>query len=103
MLAVIESGSKQFLVEPGQTIRTELVGSESSEITFEPLLVIDGDSVHIGTPTVSGAQVVAAVSQADQKADKIHVLKFKPKKRQKTLQGHRQHFSLLTIQTISAP
>lgn len=105
MLAVIETGSKQFLVEPGQTIRTELLGSEQdkSEATFEPLLIIDGDNVHIGTPTVSGAKVVAEIKQADVKAEKIAVLKYKPKKREKTLRGHRQHYSLITIQTITAP
>lgn len=105
MLAVIETGSKQYLVEPGQTIRTELLGSDQAEskITFEPLLVIDGDNVHIGTPAVTGAKVVADIVSADEKADKVAVLKYKPKKRIKTLRGHRQHYSLLTIQTITAP
>ncbi|MEI7818822.1 MAG: 50S ribosomal protein L21 [bacterium] len=100
MIAVIESGSKQYLVEAGQTIRTELV-SEEKEITFEPLLVIDGDAVKIGTPNVSGAKVVASIAAADEKADKINVLKFKAKKRQKTMQGHRQHYTLLKIESIT--
>ncbi len=105
MLAVIETGSKQFLVEPGQTIRTEILGREQdkAKTTFEPLLIIDGDNVHIGTPTVSGAKVVAEIKEADVKADKVAVLKYKPKKREKTLRGHRQRYSLLTIQTITAP
>jgi len=101
MLAVIETGSKQYLVEPGQTIRTELVDGDK-EITFEALLVIDGDAVKIGTPIVAGAKVVATIEAADEKADKIHVLKFKPKKREKTLRGHRQHYTLLKIKTITA-
>ncbi len=101
MLAVIEAGSKQYLVEPGQTIRTELVSGEK-EMVFEPLLVIDGDKVSIGTPNVAGAKVTASIELADEKADKVKVLKFKPKKREKTLRGHRQHYSLLKITNITA-
>ncbi|MCC7543264.1 50S ribosomal protein L21 [bacterium] len=101
MLAVIETGSKQYLVEPGQTIRTELVSGEK-EIVFEPLMVIDGDDVKIGTPKVAGAKVVAIIEAADEKADKVRVLKFKAKKREKTLRGHRQHYSLLKIAAITA-
>lgn len=101
MLAVIQAGSKQYLVEPGQTIKTELVG-ESSELTFEPLLVIDGEKVHIGTPHVEGASVVATVTTPDVQADKVMVLKYKAKKRQKTMHGHRQRYSVLEIKTITA-
>ncbi len=101
MLAVIETGSKQYLVEPGQTIRTELVSSDK-EIVFEPLMVIDGDDVKIGSPIVAGAKVVASIEAADEKADKVRVLKFKAKKREKTLRGHRQHYSLLKITAITA-
>lgn len=101
MLAVIETGSKQYLVEPGQTIRTELVSGDK-EIVFEPLMVIDGDDVKIGSPIVPGAKVVASIEAADEKADKVQVLKFKAKKREKTLRGHRQHYSLLKITAITA-
>ena len=101
MLAVIETGSKQYLVEPGQTIRTELVSGDK-EIVFEPLMVIDGDDVKIGSPIVVGAKVVASIEKADEKADKVRVLKFKAKKREKTLRGHRQHYSLLKITAITA-
>ncbi len=101
MLAVIQAGTRQYLVEPGQIIRTELVGDEK-EVTFEPLLLIDGDDVQIGTPSVTGAKVIATVTEADEKQDKVQVLKYKPKKRQKTMHGHRQRLSVLTIKTIAA-
>lgn len=100
MLAVIQAGTRQYLVEQGQIIRTELVGDEK-EVTFEPLLLIDGDDVQIGTPIVSGAKVVATVTEADEKQDKVQVLKYKAKKRQKTMHGHRQHLSVLTIKSIA--
>jgi large subunit ribosomal protein L21 len=101
MLAVIQAGTKQYLVEKGQTIKTELVGDDK-EVTFEPLLIIDGDDVKIGTPNVAGAKVVATVTEPDVKQDKVMVLKYKAKKRQKTMHGHRQHLSVLTIKSIAA-
>jgi large subunit ribosomal protein L21 len=101
MLAVIQAGSQQFLVEPGQTITTELLG-EDKTVTFEPLMVIDGDNISVGTPSVSGAKVVASVKVADQKTDKVQVLKYKAKKRQKTMHGHRQRQTVLVIDKITA-
>ncbi len=101
MLAVIQAGTRQYLVEPGQTIRTELVGDEK-EVVFEPLLLIDGDNVTIGTPSVDGAKVVATVKTTDEAQAKVQVLKYKPKKRQKTMHGHRQHLSVLEITSIKA-
>jgi large subunit ribosomal protein L21 len=101
MIAVIESGSKQYLVEPGQTIRTELVGDGVTTLEFEPLMVIDGDKVEVGTPRVTGTIVKASVAAEELKGDKIRVLKYKAKKRQKTMQGHRQRYSVLTIESIA--
>ena len=101
MIAVIESGSKQYLVEPGQTIRTELVGDGVTTLEFEPLMVIDGDKVEVGTPRVAGTIVKASVAAEELKGDKIRVLKYKAKKRQKTMQGHRQRYSVLTIESIA--
>jgi large subunit ribosomal protein L21 len=70
-------------------------------LEFAPLLVIDGDKVQVGTPTVDGAKVTAEIVEADQKADKVKVLKYKAKKRQHTLTGHRQHQSVIKIKKIS--
>ena len=101
MIAVIETGAKQYIVEPGQTIRTELVGEGVTSLDFEPLLVIDGDKVKVGTPRVAGVTVKASVAPEVLKGDKILVLKYKAKKRQKTMQGHRQRYSVLTIESIA--
>lgn len=101
MLAVIESGSKQYLVEKGQTIAVELLSAEKT-VKFVPLLVIDGDNVKVGQPTVENAVVTAEISDPDKAGKKISVLKYKPKKRQSTKTGHRQHFTLLTITAIKA-
>ncbi len=101
MIAIIESGSKQYMVEKGQTIEVELIKAEK-EIEFKPLLIIDGDKVHIGKPTLASATVKANIATDPVKGEKIQVLKYKPKKRQATRTGHRQKFSAITITEIKA-
>lgn len=101
MIAVIETGSKQYIVQKGQTITAELL-SDQDKVEFKPLLLIDGDKVQIGQPTLENASVTAKVEPEASKGDKITVLKYKPKKRQSTKTGHRQHYSVLTITDIKA-
>ena len=66
------------------------------------LLVGDGDTVTVGTPTVDGAKVMATV-QEEGRGKKIIVLKYKPKTRYRKKTGHRQHCTRLTIDKIVAP
>ncbi|HPD98729.1 MAG TPA: 50S ribosomal protein L21, partial [Candidatus Saccharibacteria bacterium] len=56
--AVITTGGKQYIVAEGDTLQVELL-SEDKTVTFEPLLVIDGDKTLVGTPVVTGAKVTA--------------------------------------------
>ena len=102
MIAVIESGSKQYLVEKGHKIEAELLHSDKDTVEFQPLLVIDGDNIKVGKPNVENAVVKAKIVEADVKADKVKILKYKPKKRQKTLTGHRQRHTVLEIIEINA-
>ena len=101
MIAVIEAGSKQYIVEKGQTIQTELVGDVES-IEFKPLLLIDGDKIQVGKPTLENAVVKATVAKEIVKGDKVVILKYKAKKRQSTKTGHRQKYSSITITDIKA-
>ncbi|MSR68168.1 50S ribosomal protein L21 [Candidatus Saccharibacteria bacterium] len=100
MIAVIESGSKQYMVEKGHQIKTELLHSDQEEVEFRPLIIIDGDNIQIGKPKLEGATVKAKIISADIKADKVKILKYKAKKRQKTLTGHRQRHTILEITAI---
>src|SRR5688572_9559916 len=98
MQAVIKSGGKQYLVKPGQILEVErLAGTKKLE--FEPLLVIDGDKVSVGAPSVGEVKVAAEVL-GEVKGDKIKVLKFKAKKRVHKQTGHRQRYSQIKITTI---
>ena len=99
--AVIFTGGKQYLVAEGETIKVELVKAEGSSVSFEPLLVIDGDKVSVGAPTVAKASVTADVINADQQADKVTSIRYKAKKRVHTVRGHRQHQTVLKITKIA--
>lgn len=101
MIAVIESGSKQYMVEKGHTIEVELLKQEKN-IEFKPLLIIDGDKVHIGKPVLESSIVKATIADDVVKGDKLQVLKYKAKKRQSTKTGHRQKYSAITITDIKA-
>ena len=99
--AVIFTGGKQYLVVEGETIKVELVKAEGTSVSFEPLLVIDGDTVNVGAPTVAKASVTAEVINADQQADKVTSIRYKAKKRVHTVRGHRQHQTVLKITEIA--
>jgi len=102
--AIIETGGKQYRVDPGQTIDVErLDAAEGDTVELDRVLLIaDGDQVTIGTPTVDGAKVVAT-SKGSGKGDKVIVFKYKPKVRYRKKTGHRQQYTRLVIDKIVGP
>jgi large subunit ribosomal protein L21 len=98
MQAVIASGGKQYIVEPGQTLELELLG-DAKKVELDALLVIDGSKINVGAPFVSGVKVLGEVVE-EVKGEKIKILKFKAKKRVKRLTGHRQHYTQVKITKI---
>lgn len=98
MQAVIRTGGKQYLVAPSQILEVETVG-DAKKLEFEPLMVIDGDKVQIGQPVLDKVKVKAELVELV-KADKIKVLKYKPKKRYHKLTGHRQQHARIKITAI---
>jgi large subunit ribosomal protein L21 len=66
------------------------------------LLIADGDNVTAGTPTVEGAKVIA-ISRGEGKSRKVVVFHYKPKKRYRQKNGHRQHYTRLAIDQIVEP
>jgi len=88
------------MVTEGQTLDVELLGGDDKKVTFEPLLVIDGDKVSVGTPAVSGVKVTADVV-GKTKADKVVSIRYKAKKRVHKLHGHRQRLATIKIAKIS--
>ncbi|HEY0615505.1 MAG TPA: 50S ribosomal protein L21 [Candidatus Elarobacter sp.] len=102
MYAIVETGGKQFRVSEGDVIRTDLIETEvGASVTFDRIvLAANGDDVTIGTPVVSGASVTGTVLR-QAKDKKILVFKYKPKKRVRKLNGHRQRYAEVRIDKIS--
>jgi large subunit ribosomal protein L21 len=98
MLAVIKTGGKQYLVEPGKKIQIEkLDKEEGSEVSFTDVLMVEkSNKVEIGTPRVAGAKVTAKILEQG-KEDKVIAFKYKAKKREKTKKGHRQPYTKIEI------
>lgn len=99
--AVILTGGKQYLVKEGDTIEVELLHGNEKTIDLEPLLLIDGDKTIVGTPTVPKAKVSAIVVEEDKQTDKVTSIRYKAKKRVRTIRGHRQRKTVLSIKKIT--
>lgn len=100
MYAIIKTGGKQYKVEPDRFVDVEKLDAEvGAEVTFDALMVVDGDVTTIGTPVVDGVKVVGKVLAQD-KAKKIVVYKYKPKKDYRKKQGHRQPYTRVLITSI---
>jgi large subunit ribosomal protein L21 len=99
--AVIVTGGKQYLVSEGETLDVELLHADSKSVTFEPLLVIDGEAVSVGTPNVDKVKVTAEVVAEDAMDDKVTSIRYKAKKRVHTVRGHRQHHTQIKITKIA--
>lgn len=101
--AVIQLLGKQHKVTEGETIVVDSVNQEPGkkfDIT-DVLLVVDGDKVSVGQPTVEKAKVTLSVV-AQGKGEKIRVAKFKAKSRYRKVKGHRQLQSTLKVEKITA-
>jgi large subunit ribosomal protein L21 len=102
--AIIETGGKQYRVNPGQTIdveRLEVAEGNTVELN-RVLLIADGERVVVGTPTVDGAKVVAT-AKGEGKGRKVIVFRYKPKVRYRKKTGHRQLYTRLVIDKIVEP
>lgn len=100
MKAVIQVGGKQYIVAENETLLVDRLQDGTKELTLEPLMVFDGSTVKVGTPTVAGVKVAAKVAEPEVKGDKIRVIRFEAKKRVKKINGHRQKYSQLQITSI---
>lgn len=102
MFAIIKTGGKQYKVEKGGKLKVEKLDAEvGKEVVFDEVLLVsdDGKEVKIGKPLIKGAQVVGKVVSQD-RADKVIVFKYKPKKRYHKKQGHRQMYTEVEITRI---
>lgn len=101
MQAVIETGSKQYMVKEGDEILVEkLKEKDGAQITIERvLLIVDGERILVGRPTVENARVVAKIV-AQEKGPKKIIFKYRRREQYKRKIGHRQEYSRIRIEKI---
>jgi large subunit ribosomal protein L21 len=102
MYAVIESGGKQYRVQPGDIIQVEkLEGDVGAAIKFDQILFAskaagDNAQIWLGKPYLSGASVQAEVV-GQGRDEKILIIKMKRRKQYRRTQGHRQYQTQLLV------
>ncbi len=101
MYAVIKTGGKQYRVKQGDRLKVEkLVADVGAKVEVEVLLVGEGESVKVGTPLLAGAKVEAEVVSHGLHKKLWH---FRTQEEGwDRIRGHRQPFTELKINAISA-
>jgi large subunit ribosomal protein L21 len=102
MYAVVKTGGKQYKVAPGEKLKVEQIPADvGAQVTLDQVLMVgEGESVRVGTPTVAGATVVATVV-AQGRGDKVKIFKMRRRKHYQKHQGHRQGYTELKIDSIA--
>lgn len=100
MYAIVLTGGKQFKVAEGEQICVEKLNANvGDKVKLDVLMLVDGEKVETGTPTLADHEVVAEVLEQG-KQDKIIVFKYREKKRTRKTQGHRQPYTKLKIVSV---
>lgn len=101
MYAVLETGSKQYRVSAGDTLKIERLPIEAGKpVTFDRVLLVNADGkVTVGSPTVTGASVVANVVEHI-RGDKVVTFKMKRRKGYHKTIGHRQELTVVKVTEI---
>src|SRR6202044_3899739 len=100
MFAVFKTGGKQYRVATEDVLKVDKIKGEPGEIVeFGEVLVVGGDNVSLGAPTVSGAIVAAEVLQ-HARGPKIIAFKKRRRKNSRRKRGHRQEFTMVRITEI---
>ena len=102
MYAVIETGSKQYRVQPGDVITVEKLNAEvGDEIKLDKVLVMgEGENAEVGTPYLDAAVTAKVVENG--KGKKVIIYKYKAKKDYRRKNGHRQPYTLVKVTGIGA-
>ena len=105
MLAVIETGGKQYLITPQQRLKIEKIEGikKGDTILFDKVLLLadDDDNIQIGHPYLKGVKIEAEVEDIA-KSKKVIVFRYHNKTRYKKKKGHRQTYTKVHIKTIKS-
>ena len=96
--AIIETGGKQYKIEPQKVIKTEKLISDNDKVAFEKVLLVveDDGQIRIGQPYLDGVKIEGEIV-GNGKDKKVVVFKYKPKKRYQVKKGHRQQFTKVKV------
>lgn len=103
MFAIVETGGKQYRVQEGDVITVEKLNVEAGEkIVFDKVLMLsDGETIKVGAPYVESCNVTGTVVE-NGKGPKVIIFKYKAKKDYRKKQGHRQPYTMIKIDKVSA-
>ena len=101
MYAVIKTGGKQYKVAPGERLDVERLSlaSDGGDVTFRPVLVVDGERVVSTSSDLAASEVTARVV-GEAKGPKIRGFTYKNKTNSRKRWGHRQHYTTIEITGI---
>jgi large subunit ribosomal protein L21 len=103
MYAVIRTGGKQERVEEGHVLQVELLGKDAGEeVTFQPVLLVDGDNIITAADALARSTVTARVV-GEVKGPKITGFTYKNKTNNRRRWGHRQRYDSIEITGIAGP
>ena len=99
--AIVESGGKQYRAVEGSIIEVDRMDVEiGQQVSLASvLLLVDGDDIAVGAPIIDKARVSATVVD-HVKGPKIHIFRYRPKKRIRVKTGHRQQYTRLQVNSI---
>lgn len=100
MYAVIRSGSKQYRVAPGDTIKVErMPGKVGGKISFDQVLAVRSDEKLLTGADAAKAKVTGKIIEQG-RHPKVKVMKYRRTKQYKILTGHRQDFTAVEVSDI---
>lgn len=103
MYAVIRTGGKQYRVKAGDVLKIEKIEkSLGEEFDLSDVLMISGESSHVGSPLVKDGKVTVVVTQQS-KSPKIIIFKRRRRQGYRRLTGHRQPYTEIFVKSIVAP
>lgn len=104
MYAIVKSGGRQYQAEPGKVIKVErLPGNLGDDVTMDQvLLVSDGDQIEVGAPLLQDIVIQGRIVE-QHRYRKILIFKHKRRKDYRKMQGHRQPYTAVLVQSIGKP
>lgn len=99
--SIVQIGSRQYKIEPGQTIEVDRLSDDIKKLTVDKVLLkVDGEKVQIGTPFLKETLELEVLETI--KKPKIRVLKFKSKANYRKVTGSRRQMTQVRLQDVNA-